>query len=574
MKRVFSGIMFALLLTGLLVLAFNVQPVKASGTIYIRPNGDVDPPTAPIQRNGDIYTFTAEIYFSSLVIEKDNTVIDGDYYMLQGTSSGTGITLSGRSNVTIRNIWEIKSFDVGISVSLSVNIAIIGNKITKNNGGISLSQSSYNSIVGNSITNNTGNGVHFAALETIDSNNSIIGNNIMNNGGHGVSLMGRNGWYHLGSCQNDSIVENNIAGNGGQGICFWSISGGDTSYNNVIGNRITGNSQGGVSLDSYSFYNMILGNNITNNPYGVSLAGYQCTYNFVYHNDFVNNTQQAYTSDGVNVWDDGYPSGGNYWGNYSGVDLYKGRYQNITGGDGIGDTPHIIDSNNEDRYPFMNPTGWWNNTELDFSLTPNPAYVGQTVTMLGNLVDMLGHPVNNAKVDVFLNETSKGSLFTNSSGWFKASAKVDTPGTYVIKVVYSGSVIYKPSNHIETLTVYPKIDTIVRFTLSPNPATVGQTVTMLGNLTDINNNPIGNAPLELYTKKGTGSWQYAGTISTNSSGWFKPTGKITSSGTYQVKVLYRGSYKYNQSYSIETLTVNPSTLSEIASTEAHWLKTE
>jgi parallel beta-helix repeat protein len=549
MKRVFSGIMFALLLTGLLVLAFNVQPARASGTIYIRPNGDVDPPTAPIQRNGDTYTFTADIYFSPLVVERDNIVVDGAYYMLKGPGSGDGVTLSGRSYVTIKNI-EIKAFGQGICLSGSSNSSIVGNSITNNSGnGIDLTGSSYNSIVGNNILNNGGEGVsiHSGYWGTPSGNyNSIVGNIITNNGGYGVSLSAWSTWnYYV--CSDNSIVRNNIANNSG-GIQLSGSGGSSISYNSIVGNKIT------------------------NHTYGILLSG-SSPYNSIYHNDFVNNTHQVYTFGLVNVWDNGYPYGGNYWSSYTGIDLYKGRYQNIPGGDGIGDTPHVIDSNNEDRYPFMNPTGWWNNTGLDFSLTPSPAYVGQIVTMLGNLVDMLGHPINNAKVDVFLNGAFKGNLLTNSSGWFKASARVDALGTYVIKAVYSGSAIYKPSNHIETLTVYLKIDTMVRFTLSPNPATVGQTVTMLGNLTDINNNPIGNAPLELYTKKDTGSWQYAGTISTNSSGWFKAAGKITSTGTYQVAVLYRGSYKYKQSYHIETLTVNPSPLSETASTEAHWLKT-
>jgi hypothetical protein len=56
-----------------------------------------------------------------------------------------------------------------------------------------------------------------------------------------------------------------------------------------------------------------------------------------------------------NIWDDGYPSGGNYWKDYTGVDLYNGPYQNETGSDGIGDTPYTIDANNTDRYPLMAP---------------------------------------------------------------------------------------------------------------------------------------------------------------------------------------------------------------------------
>jgi len=59
----------------------------------------------------------------------------------------------------------------------------------------------------------------------------------------------------------------------------------------------------------------------------------------------------------ANYWDDGYPSGGNYWGDYSGNDIYSGSYQNETGSDGIGDTPYIIHGEKaaEDRYPFLEP---------------------------------------------------------------------------------------------------------------------------------------------------------------------------------------------------------------------------
>jgi hypothetical protein len=57
----------------------------------------------------------------------------------------------------------------------------------------------------------------------------------------------------------------------------------------------------------------------------------------------------------ANFWDDGYPSGGNYWSDYSGVDKFSGPYQNKTGSDGIGDAPYSIDQNNVDRYPLMSP---------------------------------------------------------------------------------------------------------------------------------------------------------------------------------------------------------------------------
>jgi hypothetical protein len=195
-------------------------------------------------------------------------------------------------------------------------------------------------------------------------------------------------------------------------------------------------------------------------------------------------------------------------------------------------------------------------TVVRFTLSPNPAYAGQIVTLVGTLTDEFGQGLNNTRLDAYVNGGFVGSLFTNSSGWVQASSTVSSAGTYNITIAYNGSSTYKPSSHTEILVVNPKLDTKVSFTLSPNPAKVGQTVTMLGNLTDING-AIGNAPLEVYLKVGAGPWQYSATIYTSSSGWFSVSGKVTSPGTYQIAVLYRGSYKHNLSYHVETLLVNP-----------------
>jgi len=68
----------------------------------------------------------------------------------------------------------------------------------------------------------------------------------------------------------------------------------------------------------------------------------------------------GYSDDCINFWDNGYPSGGNYWDDYMGIDIYHGPNQDIPGGDGIGDVPYIITGsagNNTDRYPLMCPWG-------------------------------------------------------------------------------------------------------------------------------------------------------------------------------------------------------------------------
>jgi len=114
----------------------------------------------------------------------------------------------------------------------------------------------------------------------------------------------------------------------------------------------------GIHLFSSS-NNTITANNISNNTLsGIYFGIYTnpSSDNILFHNNFMNNTQQVYieSSGYANVWDDGYPSGGNYWSNYTGVDEKSGPNQDQPGGDGIGDTPYTIDSDNVDRYPLMN----------------------------------------------------------------------------------------------------------------------------------------------------------------------------------------------------------------------------
>jgi parallel beta-helix repeat protein len=307
------GILVFVLLVGMFGAVLNVPVVKASGTIYIRADGSIDLPTAPISTLDNItYTFTANIY-DSIVVERDNIIIDGNGYTLQGSGTlhSKGINLTGRSNVTIKNM-EIKTFD----------------------DGIELWSSNYNSICGNNITNNYGHGIY---LE-YSSDNSISGNKITNNGhefwGSGIVLV---------HSSNNSVVGNNIT-NDIEGITLWESSG-----NTISGNNITNSSEYGICLDASSNYNSISGNNITNNrAYGIYLS--YSSNNEFYHNDFIDNTQQVNISSAVpslaNVWDDGYPSGGNYWSDYNGTDANH---------DGIGDTPYIIDANNTDNYPLMTP---------------------------------------------------------------------------------------------------------------------------------------------------------------------------------------------------------------------------
>ena len=76
----------------------------------------------------------------------------------------------------------------------------------------------------------------------------------------------------------------------------------------------------------------------------------------VHHNNFWNNDRDASILPANDMWDAGYPAGGNYWGHPGPVDNCGGPAQNqCTGGDGISDVPQSLGDGGMDRYPLMQP---------------------------------------------------------------------------------------------------------------------------------------------------------------------------------------------------------------------------
>jgi len=284
-----------------------------------------------------------ELTRSSNIIFKDNTfsenvynlAVYGDNLTHYVHDIDTSNTVNGKPVYYLVNQHNLRMnpftfSDAGyLSLINSTNITVENLNLKENEQGLLMVCTRNSKIMNNNITNNR-RGIY---LDILSSNNTISGNNLTNQSWAGIESR-----YSF----NNSLIRNTVLNNE-IGIYL------KNSFNNTLTlNTIANNSRGGVWLD-YSFNNTLVSNNIKNNSAkAVSDAGvslYLSYANKIFHNNFINNQRQAYTCPG-NIWDDGYPSGGNYWSDYAGVDA---------DGDGIGDTPYAIDTNNKDRYPLMNP---------------------------------------------------------------------------------------------------------------------------------------------------------------------------------------------------------------------------
>ncbi len=336
----------------------NIESVQAyEGTIIIQADGSVTPDTAPIQQIGNLYILTEDITFEEngiaiMVNRSSNIVLDGQ---------GHSLTRCGLYTILVENVTITNFNIINDSITLSyesTNVVIHKNKMS--GGGISL----HFDFGHHEITENTMSGIS-SVMDSTVSNNIIAKNNITSNGS-GIR-------FNYASF-NNTIVENNIS-NVEYGIF---LGGGSNNYiagNNLVGNRIgiyltnffmgsagqygKGFSQNNTIVENYIASNTECGLSIFNSTWiGSKLP------NYIYHNIFKNNTNHVsfqhptsvrnytdgsyYTiiANSTNVLDDGYPSGGNYWSDYTGIDA---------DGDGIGDTVYVIDEYNVDNYPLTRP---------------------------------------------------------------------------------------------------------------------------------------------------------------------------------------------------------------------------
>jgi len=353
---------FVFLLFSTAVAIRFVRPVVAEETIYIRPDGTVEG-TDKIQRDGNVYTFTENIN-DSIIVERDNIVVDGVGHTLQGTESGYGIDLSDRNNVTIRNM-QISAFDYGVYLVNAFDNRISGNTIANNWIGIEIRQSSQNLLRNNIFTENdyplvvgTGDQSFSYYVQDIDTSNTINGKPIyylvnQNN----KTIPADAGYVATVNCTKITVEVLHLDTNFVVLLAFTNRSTVKNLYGSNLfvklersSSNIISNNTIGSLLIEFSTNNAVFGNTIIGKSGTPILwVQYENYNNSFHHNNFVGITEwwQINSYQSLNVYEE------NYWSDYNGTDFNSGPYQNETGSDGIGDTPYVIDENNQDNYPLM-----------------------------------------------------------------------------------------------------------------------------------------------------------------------------------------------------------------------------
>ena len=325
-KTILTSSAILCLLFTLLLIRYKVT-VKASPDVIHVPT---DYPTIQEAINhansGDTIFVHNETYYENLLVNKSISLVgeDRETTIIDGGEKGSVIFVTA-NNVNIKGFTIQKSgsglYDSGILVDHSSGNRISHNTITNNYHGIYLSHSRDNTVSGNNASLNNVNGIDLDS----SSDNIITGNNASSNNVNGI---------RLSFSSSNIITGNNASSNNVNGIRL------DSSSDNIItGNNASSNNNYGIRLD-FSRSNVISGNDVFSNSVNGIRLDSSSDSNRIYHNNF-NNTDQV-GSESLNFWDDS--DEGNYWSDYTGQDLNA---------DGIGDTPYVIDENNQDNYPLM-----------------------------------------------------------------------------------------------------------------------------------------------------------------------------------------------------------------------------
>jgi len=208
----------------------------------------------------------------------------------------------------------------------------------------------------------------------------------------------------LDSVQNVTIQKIRIR------IAGWGIQMYSSNYTKIAYNRIS-ETNVGIRVSNKSGNNTIFCNNIENNQNGLEITSLDCQFNKVYHNNFINNTKQIPEGSlgSNNIFDNDYPSGGNYWSDHAASDLKSGNYpQSQNESDGILDDAYPDSLSLWDKYPLAYPTS--------------------TVEISAYEKIFIIEVMTNSSITVYFNQSAESLiLFVNTPDQMNGSCRIIVP---------------------------------------------------------------------------------------------------------------------------------------------------
>jgi hypothetical protein len=294
--------------------------------------------------------------FLNLIVLRCRDIEVSNNNLVSSTSAGATADISGCQNASVCNnsgrlvmiltensracwladnwLWG-NSFNPMIQIRSSSNVDIVRNNVSHSDNGIAAWNLNDSRVIGNAIANCSGSAL------SLSGDNITIERNLLTSSALGLDIKVRN----------TTIRENLIESNGPGSI--WEFDGGGMSSYNSDGVLVENNSfldnTPAVTLNFCSNFSFI-----HNNMSGfITLPS--CSNMSFLGNSMYDVNVSSWALANSTVWDRGYPVGGNFWSQYSHVDLNGGPNQDIPGSDGIGDTPfQVVGVEAIDHYPLMN----------------------------------------------------------------------------------------------------------------------------------------------------------------------------------------------------------------------------